>query len=169
MSRVMKFGSPNPIPYYDKECEEHVNIMVEGECAYEIDQEESLSEEQIKNMGFMLKSYVLTEYARSIAAAEATDVMELIYIITNDVMVERINKTMCMRGCKVLDIQVTIRMDEESRKKYEQARIRKAEQKMMAMKPKQLTPEELASLPTSSSPLDTIKEKAGKIFKFFSK
>lgn len=169
MSRVMKFGSVNPIPYYDKECEVRLNIMVEGECTYEIEQEEQFSEEQIKNMEFMLKSYVLTEYARSIGAAEATDVMELIYIVTNDGIVERINNTMCMQGCKVLDIQVTTRTDEESQKLYEQVRIRKAERDLMAMKPKQLTPEELASLPSSSSPLDTIKEKAGKLFKFFSK
>lgn len=174
MSRVIKWKGFNAIPQYIKKYNLFVNVTIGGQCEFECEQEELLDEKQIKLLEMRIQELVNVEFVKNAASLQTVDYTEVIQKIANASTIEKINDSMKQfHGCRILSMQIIPRMDEESHKKLLEAQWQEMEQKKALKqeqeRPKQLTPEELASLPTSSSPLDSVKEKVGKIFSFFSK
>lgn len=196
MSRVIKWGALNPIPFYDEKYGMELMMKVDGECEYVCEQEDKFTEEQLKSLDNRMKLMLINNCAKSIGAMEAGSIQDVVRRLMEDDVKERFFKDAESQGCKILSIQMIPILEEESKKKMQEVVFKKYEEALKAQgmdvdalkasmekntnnsgeplkqaeeKPKQLTAEELAALPTASGPLDSVKEKIGKIFGIFSK
>ncbi|MBR4083723.1 MAG: hypothetical protein IKK33_05515 [Lachnospiraceae bacterium] len=142
-----------------------------------------------------MKQIIVLKAIKAIPKEVSEGMEDIIRSLNSKELEEEISQDTEKVGCKVMSYEITPYLTEQSQKRLDDKK-RKAEdyakkmaayekdvreraeksatettqpQKQEPVKTKQLTPEELASLPTSSSPLDSVKEKVGKIFGFFSK
>lgn len=197
MSRVVSWTNHNPKQCFYMKYKREMDVVTGGSCEYEYLEKprEGHEEDDLNRMDAFVKQIMVYKAIETIPNSVSEGMEEIIQSLNSKELEEKISQATEKIGCKVISYEITPYLTEQSQKwlderkrkieefekrneAYEKERKVMAEkaaseaiqpQKQEPVKPKQLTPEELASLPTSSSPLDSVKEKVGKIFDFLTK
>lgn len=197
MSRVTSWTTHSPVSSFNMKYKLSLDVVTRGRCEYEYLEKpmEELEEDDLKRLDACAKQITVSKVLGFIPRTANEGMEDIIRSLNSKELEDEIKQGAEKMGYKIISYEITPYLTEQSQKWLDEAK-RKAEdfakkmaayeeeakeraekaaaeamqpQKQESSKPKQLTPEELASLPTSNSQLDYIKEKVGKIFGFFSK